>query len=35
VVRFPAGLQNDFYELVNRLSRGEAETRIITRKGQK
>jgi len=35
VVRFPAGLQNDFYELVNRLSRGEAETRIITREGQK
>ncbi|MDD1721657.1 MAG: ribosome assembly factor SBDS [Euryarchaeota archaeon] len=35
VVRFPAGLQNDFYELVNRLSRGEAETRIITRQGQK
>ncbi|MGZ4863280.1 MAG: ribosome assembly factor SBDS [Halobacteriota archaeon] len=35
VVRFPAGLQNDFYELVNRLSRGDAETRIITRKGQK
>ena len=35
VVRFPAGLQNDFYELVNRLSRGEAETRIVTREGQK
>jgi ribosome maturation protein SDO1 len=35
VIRFPAGLQNDFYELVNRLSRGEAETRIITRQGQK
>ena len=32
VVRFPAGLQNDFYELINRLSRGEAETRIITGK---
>jgi ribosome maturation protein SDO1 len=29
VVRFPAGLQNDFYDLVNRLSRGEAETRIL------
>jgi ribosome maturation protein SDO1 len=35
VVRFPAGLQNDFYELVNRLSRGEAETLIVTREGQK
>jgi ribosome maturation protein SDO1 len=35
VVRFPAGLQNDFYELVNRLSRGEAETRIVTSERQK
>ncbi|MFB6128264.1 MAG: ribosome assembly factor SBDS [Halorhabdus sp.] len=29
VVTFPAGLQNDFYELANEVSSGEAETRII------
>ncbi|WP_136687787.1 ribosome assembly factor SBDS [Halorhabdus amylolytica] len=29
VVTFPAGLQNDFYELANEASSGEAETRII------
>jgi ribosome maturation protein SDO1 len=29
VVRFPAGLQNDFYDLVNEVSSGEAETRVI------
>jgi len=29
VVTFPAGMQNDFYELVNEVSSGEAETRII------
>jgi ribosome maturation protein SDO1 len=29
VLTFPAGLQNDFYELVNEVSSGEAETRII------
>ncbi|MFT4891713.1 MAG: ribosome maturation protein SDO1 [Halobacteriales archaeon] len=29
VVTFPAGMQNDFYELVNEVSTGEAETRII------
>ncbi|WP_135663011.1 ribosome assembly factor SBDS [Halorhabdus rudnickae] len=29
VVTFPAGLQNDFYELANEVSGGEAETRII------
>ncbi|MFB6169587.1 MAG: ribosome assembly factor SBDS [Haloarculaceae archaeon] len=29
VLEFPAGLQNDFYELVNELSSGEAETRVI------
>ncbi|PSP27532.1 ribosome assembly factor SBDS [Halobacteriales archaeon QH_2_65_14] len=29
VVEFPAGLQNDFYDLVNEVSSGEAETRII------
>ena len=29
VVTFPAGLQNDFYDLVNEVSSGEAETQII------
>ena len=29
VLRFPAGLQNDFYDLVNEQTSGEAETRII------
>ncbi|MEF8843448.1 MAG: ribosome assembly factor SBDS [Haloarculaceae archaeon] len=29
VVRFPAGLQNDFYDLANEVSSGEAETRVI------
>ncbi|MFT4921177.1 MAG: ribosome maturation protein SDO1 [Haloarculaceae archaeon] len=29
VVEFPAGLQNDFYDLVNEVSSGEAETQII------
>ncbi|WP_254534613.1 ribosome assembly factor SBDS [Halomarina litorea] len=29
VVRYPAGLQNDFYDLVNEVSSGEAETRIV------
>jgi ribosome maturation protein SDO1 len=29
VVRFPAGLQNDFYDLANEVSSGEADTRII------
>ena len=29
VLEFPAGLQNDFYELVNEVSSGEAETQII------
>jgi ribosome maturation protein SDO1 len=29
VLRFPAGLQNEFYDLVNELTSGEAETRII------
>jgi ribosome maturation protein SDO1 len=29
VVEFPAGMQNDFYDLVNEVSSGEAETRII------
>ncbi|MEF8813089.1 MAG: ribosome assembly factor SBDS [Halovenus sp.] len=29
VVEFPAGMQNDFYGLVNEVSSGEAETQII------
>ena len=29
VVEFPAGMQNDFYDLVNEVSSGEAETRIV------
>ncbi|WP_302080884.1 ribosome assembly factor SBDS [Salinibaculum rarum] len=29
VVEFPAGLQNDFYDLVNELSNGEAETQMV------
>jgi len=29
VIEFPAGMQNDFYELVNEVSSGEGETRII------
>ena len=29
VVEFPAGMQQDFYELVNEVSSGEAETRIV------
>ena len=29
VVTFPAGLQNDFYEVVNELTSGTAETRVI------
>ncbi len=29
VLRFPAGLQNEFYDLVNELTSGEAETRMI------
>lgn len=31
VVRLPAGLQNEFYGLVNRLSKGEAETKLLKR----
>ncbi|MGZ4901356.1 MAG: ribosome assembly factor SBDS [Halobacteriota archaeon] len=34
VVRIPSGLQNDFYELINGLSRGEAETKILERGGK-
>jgi ribosome maturation protein SDO1 len=29
VIQFPAGMQNDFYDLVNEVSSGEAETRIV------
>jgi ribosome maturation protein SDO1 len=29
VVEFPAGMQNDFYDLVNEVSSGEAETEIV------
>ena len=29
VVTFPAGLQNDFYDVVNELTSGEAETQVI------
>ncbi|MCT9096913.1 ribosome assembly factor SBDS [Haloarchaeobius sp. HME9146] len=29
VVTFPAGMQNDFYDMVNDMTSGEAETRII------
>jgi ribosome maturation protein SDO1 len=29
VMTFPAGMQNDFYDLVNEHTSGEADTRII------
>lgn len=29
VVRFPAGLQNEFYELANEVSAGDADTRVV------
>jgi ribosome maturation protein SDO1 len=29
VVRMPAGIQNDFYGLVNHLTKGDAETRLL------
>jgi len=29
VVVMPAGLQDDFYELINRLTKGNAETRLL------
>jgi len=32
VVRIPAGIQEEFYDLVNKISRGNAETRILERK---
>jgi ribosome maturation protein SDO1 len=34
VLTFPAGMQNDFYDLVNELTSGEAETRIIKDKDE-
>jgi len=34
VVTFPAGLRNDFYDLVNEVSSGEAETRVVTDKDE-
>ncbi|MFB6282694.1 MAG: ribosome assembly factor SBDS [Halobacteria archaeon] len=33
VIEFPAGLQNDYYDLVNKLSEGNAETQIVDDKG--
>ena len=29
VIEFPAGMQDDFYDLVNEISSGEAETRLV------
>ncbi|MFC7203758.1 ribosome assembly factor SBDS [Haloferax namakaokahaiae] len=34
VLTFPAGMQNDFYDLVNNITSGEAETRIVKDKGE-
>jgi ribosome maturation protein SDO1 len=34
VLTFPAGMQNDFYELVNEVTSGEAETRVIKDKDE-
>ena len=34
VLTFPAGMQNDFYDLVNDLTSGEAETRIVKDKDE-
>jgi ribosome maturation protein SDO1 len=34
VITFPAGMQNDFYDQVNEISSGEAETRIIKDKDE-
>lgn len=31
VIRIPAGMQSDFYSLVNRVSKGEAETKLLKR----
>jgi len=29
VVKFPAGMQDDFYSMINRLTKGEAETKLL------
>ena len=29
VIRMPAGIQNDFYGLINRLTKGDAETKLL------
>lgn len=34
VLEFPAGLQNEFYELVNEVSSGNAETRVVKDKDE-
>ncbi len=34
VITFPAGLQNDFYNLVNEITSGEAETQIVKDKDE-
>ncbi|GAA0267299.1 ribosome assembly factor SBDS [Halobacterium noricense] len=34
VLTFPAGMQNDFYDLVNEVSEGEGETTIVKEKGE-
>ncbi|NIC00629.1 ribosome assembly factor SBDS [Halobacterium sp. R2-5] len=34
VLTFPAGMQNDFYDLVNEVSEGEGETTIVKDKGE-
>jgi ribosome maturation protein SDO1 len=34
VITFPAGMQNDFYDQVNEISSGEAETRLIKDKDE-
>jgi ribosome maturation protein SDO1 len=34
VLTFPAGMQNEFYDLVNEVSEGEGETQIIKEKGE-
>jgi ribosome maturation protein SDO1 len=34
VLTFPAGMQNDFYDLVNEVSEGEGETQVIKEKGE-
>jgi ribosome maturation protein SDO1 len=34
VLTFPAGMQNDFYDLVNDLTSGEAETRVVKDKDE-